>query len=206
MKKMATNRKLSHPCLFLVCILMFVQNFWAQEKVNQASVPFGFWMGYANMSLNTDFYSYDNQGSFAMGINMGFAPNPKITLGLEANHYLLKEYDENDPSKGLSISNLSIYLNYFPFSNFPLSVKGGGGLLFFNDNSISVDEYDTGRSWFIGSTYEIFVGGASIVPQVRYYQGSFKFGDNQGFEFSIGLLAYIGRTDNTIRKVTPDQF
>jgi len=139
-----------------------------------------------------------------MGMNMGYAPNTKITVGFEANYYLLKEYDYEDLSKGLSVSNFSIYLNYFPFSNIPLSVMGGGGLLYFNDNNLSIDE--TGRSWFLGSTYEIPVGGAFIVPQVRYYQGDFKFGDTQGFEISIGVLGYIGRTHNTIRKVTPDQF
>jgi hypothetical protein len=202
-EKMATIRKLSQSCLFLVCILLFVQNFWAQEKVNQAALSFGFWIGYTNMSLNTDYYNYGTQGGIAMGMNMGYAPNTKITVGFEANYYSLKEYDYEDLSKGLSVSNISIYLNYFPFSNFPLSVMGGGGLLYFDDNNVGIDE--SGRSWFLGSTYEIPVGGAFIVPQVRYYQGDFKFGDTQGFEISIGLLAYIGRTHNTIRKVTPDQ-
>ncbi len=201
---MATIKKLSQSCLFLVCILLVVHNFWAQEKVSQAGVSLGFWMGYTNISLHTDYYNYGSHGGIAMGMNMGYAPNTKITVGFEANYYLLKEYDYEDLSKGLSVSNFSIYLNYFPFSNIPLSVMGGGGLLYFNDNNLNIDE--TGRSWFLGSTYEIPVGRAFIVPQVRYYQGDYKFGDAQGFEISIGVLAYFGRTHNTIRRVTPDQF
>jgi len=191
-------RKNSLRKVFLAGLLISI--FWilperilAQEYVDRSGFAVGGWAGYGQMHVNADNVSGNSDGAFALGFSGGYAINSKVVLGIELNGWTLKAFDPEDPSKGESISNVAIFINVYPFNHLPLFFEGGGGQLFYTNNSPNVNGRAKGGSWFIGSGYEIPVSQKLVfVPQIRYSQGNFTDGDFKVVELSVGIRWYSG--------------
>ena len=193
---MRTNKwmKLFLAVFFITIIWMLPETILAQDNVDRNGFALGGWAGYGQMNVNTDNISRSSYGTFALGFSGGYAITSKIVMGIELNGWTLKAFDTKDPSRGESISNISIFLNYFPIVGLPLFIEGGGGQLSYTNNSPNVNGRDKGGSWFVGSGYEIPISPKLIiVPQIRYSQGNFTGGDFKVYELALGMRWYSGK-------------
>jgi hypothetical protein len=187
--------------VFLAGLLISI--FWvrperilAQEYVDRSGFVLGGWAGYGQMNVNAENVSRSSHGTFALGFSGGYAITSKVVLGMELNGWTLKAFDPEDPSKGESVSNVALFINVFPFPQLPLFLEGGGGQLFYTNNSPTVNGRDKGGSWFIGSGYEVPISKSfAFVPQIRYSQGNFTGGDFNVVELSVGIRWYSGKKE-----------
>jgi len=180
--------------LFIIIIWMLPEIILAQENVDRNGFVLGGWAGYGQMNVNTDNISRSSYGTFALGFSGGYTITSKIVMGIELNGWTLKAFDTKDPSRGESISNISIFINYLPIVGLPLFIEGGGGQLSYTNNSSNVNGRDKGGSWFVGSGYEIPISKKLItVPQIRYSQGNFTGGDFKVYELALGIKWYSGK-------------
>lgn len=163
----------------------------AQEYIEHEGLIFGGWAGYGLVNVDTDSGSRNSQRGFALGFRGGYAITSRVTAGLELNGWTLKAYDFNDPSKGESISNVSVYISYFPFKHLPVYFAGGGGQTSYTNNSPGVNGRNKGGSWFVGSGYEYQISRKlMLVPQIRYCQGHFWGGKYNAYEIALGMNWY----------------
>ena len=180
--------------LFITIIWMLPEIILAQENVDRNGFVLGGGAGYGQMNVNTDNISRSSYGTFALGFSGGYVITSKIVMGLELNGWTLKAFNTKDPSRGESISNISMFINYFPIDNMPLFIEGGGGQLSYTNNSPNVNGRDKGGSWFVGSGYEIPISQKlMLVPQIRYSQGNFTGGDFKVYELALGMKWYSGK-------------
>ena len=187
-------RKIFLAGLFITIIWMLPEIILAQENIDRNGFVLGGWAGYGQMNVNTDNISRSSYGTFALGFSGGYAITSNIVMGIELNGWTLKAFDTKDPSRGESISNISMFANYFPVDNMPLFIEGGGGQLSYTNNSPNVNGRDKGGSWFVGSGYEIPISQKlMLVPQIRYSQGNFTGGDFKVYELALGMKWYSGK-------------
>jgi hypothetical protein len=166
----------------------------AQDKADRSGFLFGGWAGYGQMNVSTDNDSSNSHGTFALSFRGGYAVMSNVVIGLELNGWTIEAYNLEDPSKGESVSNVSLFFNYFPFKDLPLYITGGGGQLSFTNNNPEVDGRDNGGSWFVGSGYEIPLSkNLNFVPQIRYCQGDFTGGSFDVYELAVGINWYSGK-------------
>lgn len=179
---------------FMAMICMLPETISAQDNVDRNGFVLGGWAGYGRMHVNTENASGSSYGTFALGFRGGHTITSRVVMGMELNGWTLKAFDTRDPSRGESVSNISIFANYFPVAGLPLFLEGGGGRLSYTNNSPNVSGRDKGSSWFVGSGYEIPTSQKLIiVPQVRYSQGNFTGGDFNVYEFALGMKWYSGK-------------
>lgn len=187
-------RVFSLACLVSSPLLLVDGKLLAQESVERSGIVVGASAGYGSIDVHTAEISKDSYGTFALGFRGGYAFNPHIVAGLELDGWTLKPYDLEDPSKGESVSNVSLFLNYFPFQEFPIYISAGIGYLSYSNNSPDVNGRDSGESWFVGSGYEIPLSKEMmLVPQLRYSEGDFTGGDFAAYEVTIGINWYLGK-------------
>jgi len=178
---------------------MLPENIFSQEKVDRNGFILGGWAGYGLMNVHTDNISRNSYGTFALSFRGGYTIISKAVIGLELNGWTLKAYDIKDPSKGESVSNVSLFLNYFPFKDLPLYITGGGGQLSYTNNSPEVNGRDKGGSWFVGSGYEIPISyNFNLVPQIRYSQGNITGGNFRVYELAFGINWYSGNKNKCV--------
>lgn len=166
----------------------------AEEGINRDGLFFaGVAGGYGLVKVHTENGSENSEGTFALGFRGGYAINSAIMAGVELNGWTLKAYDYNDPSKGESVSDISIFINYFPFNQSVMYFTGGVGQISYTNNSPAVNGRDKGGSWFVGGGYEYkWAEKISVVPQIRYSQGNFTGGSFNVYEIAIGVNWYSG--------------
>ena len=187
-------KTLVSACVIVSFMGLFPGILCAEEYVERNGMVIGGWAGYGQMNVNTDNSSGSSNGTFALGFKGGYAPTSELIFGLELNGWTLEAYNTNDPSKGESVSNVSVFVNYFPYKNLPLYFAGGLGQISYTNNSPEVDGRDTGGSWFVGSGYEYPLSNKlMLVPQIRYSHGNFTGGNFNVFEFALGLNWYSGK-------------
>ena len=168
----------------------------AQEYVDRSGFALGGWIGYGQMNVDAENVSRSSDGTFAFGLSGGYAITSRVVLGMEINGWTLKAFDTQDPSKGESVSNVAFFINGFPFHQLPLFIEGGGGQLFYTNNSPDVNGRDKGGAWFLGSGYEVPISKSfAFVPQIRYSQGNFTGGDFHVVELSVGIRWYSGKME-----------
>lgn len=167
----------------------------ARENVDRTGYVIGASAGYGSVDVHTTEVSKDSYGTFALGFRGGYAVTPHAVIGIELNGWTLKPYDFNDdPTKGESVSNVSLFVNYFPFEEIPIYITGGAGQLSYINNSAEVNGRDSGSSWFAGGGYEISLSKEiMLVPQFRYSEGEFTGGDFSVYEFAVGVNWYPGK-------------
>jgi len=186
-------RMLVSSCLIVSVFGMFPENISAGESLERTGIVLGGWAGYGLMDVNTDDSSGSSHGTFALGFKGGYAITTRLVTGLEFNGWTLEAYNTKDPSKGETVSNVSIFINYFPFQYLPMYLAGGGGQLSYTNNSPSVNGRDKGGSWFVGSGYEYKISNTLfLVPQIRYSRGNFTGGNFDVYEIALGMNWYSG--------------
>ena len=190
--------KLSGAFLFLFFLWMLPGEMYAQENIDRNGLFLGGSAGYGQADVNTDNISRGSYGSFAFGLKGGYAIASRAILGLEFNGWTLTAFSTEDPSKGESVSNISLYFAFFPVNTLPIYISGGGGRLSYTNNSPEVNGRDKGSSWFIGSGYEIpITKNLMWVPQIRYSQGNISGGNFRVYELALGLHWYSGKISFT---------
>jgi len=164
----------------------------AQEYMEPDTFSFAGWAGYGSVNVSSDNSSNGPQSALALGFRAGYAINSRFLMGLELNGWTLKSYNYNDPTQGESISNISVFMNYFPVNQLPIYLTGGAGKSSYTNNSPAVGGRDTGRSWFVGSGYEYPISKQwMLVPQIRYGQGNFTGASYRVYEMSLGMNWYL---------------
>jgi len=188
------GRGLFPVCLFIATFSIVYGKLLAQENLDRTGYVIGGSAGYGSVDVHTTEVSKDSYGTFALGFRGGYAVNPHAVIGIELNGWTLKPYNTEDPTKGESVSNVSVFVNYFPFEETPIYITGGAGQLSYINNSPEVNGRDSGGAWFVGSGYEIPLSKeVMLVPQLRYSQGSFTGGDFAAYEFAVGVNWYLGK-------------
>jgi hypothetical protein len=163
----------------------------AEGDITRKGFEMGGYVGYGLVNVKTDNFERGSYGTFALGFQGGYAVTPSSIIGLEVNGWTLKAYNYQDPSEGESVSNISLFLNYFPLNTVPLYISFGGGQVSYTNNSPGVDGRDKGVSWFLGSGYELsLASNIMMAPQIRYSQGNITDGNFGVLEFSIGMHWY----------------
>lgn len=192
---MSANRRRTLISAFMIVsiISIFPAKIHAAEYIERTGIVIGGWAGYGVMDVNTDDSFGNSHGTFALGLKGGYAITTRFIAGLELNGWTLKAYDTKDPSKGETVSNVSIFINYFPFNHLPVYFYGGGGHLSYTNNSPGVNGRDNGSSWFVGSGYEYYISNKlMLVPQIRYSEGNFTGGNFDVYEVALGINWYSG--------------
>ncbi|TFH30736.1 MAG: hypothetical protein E4G97_05240 [Deltaproteobacteria bacterium] len=112
-------RKYLSGKLFLAGLSLLI--FWAlpgrisaQEDADRSGFVLGGWAGYGQMNVDSENISSSSNGTFSLGFSGGYAITSKFVLGVEVNGWTLESYNLQDPSKGESISNVLIAINYSP--------------------------------------------------------------------------------------------
>lgn len=165
----------------------------AREPVERDGFVLGAWAGYGRIGVDSDNVSKSGYGSFAFGLRGGYAVTRRLVAGVELNGWTLKAYDNQDPSKGESVSTVSLALDWFPSDVYPVFVEGGGGYLSYTNNAPGVGGRDRGATWFVGTGYEYPLSkGVAVVPRFRYARGNFTGGSFDVYELSLGLSWYSG--------------
>ena len=181
-------RTLITACLIVSILGISPEKISAEEYIGRTGIVIGGWAGYGLMDVNTEDSSRSSHGRFALGFKGGYAITSRVIMGLELNGWTLKAYNIKDPSKGETVSNVSIFINYFPFKYLPIYFAGGGGQISYTNNSPSVNGRDKGGSWFFGSGYEYQISNKlMLVPQIRYSQGNFTGGNFNVYEIALGM-------------------
>lgn len=166
----------------------------AREPVEREGFVLGAWAGYGRIDVDADNVSKSGYGSFAFGLRGGYAVTPGLVAALEVNGWTLKAYDNEDPSKGESVSTVSLSVDWFPSVRYPVFIEGGGGYLSYSNNSPGVGGRDHGATWFVGTGYEYPLSkSAAVVPRFRYARGNFTGGSFGVYELSLGLDWYSGK-------------
>jgi hypothetical protein len=187
-------RVLFLACLLLSALTIAQGKLLAQENVDRTGYVIGGSAGYGSVDVHTTEVAKDSYGTFALGFRGGYAVTPHAVIGVELNGWTLKAYNTEDPTKGESVSNVSVFVNYFPFRELPIYITAGGGLLSYTNNSPEVNGRDSGSSWFVGSGYEIPLSEEiMLVPQLRYSEGDFTGGDFRVYELALGVNWYFGK-------------
>lgn len=189
-------RKNSKGWLFILCLsacVLFVNvnSVHAEGKITRKGFEMGGYLGYGLVNVKADDVGKSSYGSFALGFQGGYAVTPRSIIGLEVNGWTLEAYNNEDPSEGESVSNISLFMNYFPSEMVPLYISVGGGQVSYMNNSPRVNGRDRGISWFLGSGYEIpLTDNMMLAPQIRYTRGDITDGNFGVFELSIGMHWY----------------
>jgi len=180
-------------CLIVSILGILQEKISAEDYIERKGIVIGGWVGYGLMNVETDDNSRLSYGTFALGFKGGYAITYRVIMGLEINGWTLKAYNTNDPSKGESLSNISLFINYFPFKYLPIYFAGGGGQLSYTNNNQGVIGRDKSQSWFAGCGYEYQISNKLIlVPQIRYCQGNFTGGNFNIYEIALGMNWYLG--------------
>lgn len=188
----------------VICFLLSVlaNESYAQDNINRKGFTLGTSLGYGSINYeHKDIRA--SEDSFAFGLQAGYAITPNIIVGLEANGWTIEAfnnyvcyyyyyYDYDEPSKGESISNISMFLDVFPFNNSPFYITGGVGKGYYEKYG-RYDYYeDEGPTWFLGCGYEFpITNSITYAPQFRYSKGNFHYGDYNVAELSIALHLYF---------------
>jgi len=144
------------------------------------------------VNLDSGNISSSSNGTFALGFTGGYAITSRFVLGVEVNGWTVKSYNLQDPSKGESISNVSVGINYFPFV-LPLFIDVVVGQVSYTNNCPNVSGRDKGVSWFLGSGFELPITKKFVfVPQLRYSQGNLPGVDFSVVEVTLGIKWYSG--------------
>ncbi len=184
--------------LFGICLLASIVCFlpWkahGEEIIDRKGFVFGGWLGYGSLNLGTDNGYGNTSDTLAFGLKGGYAIMPRVVLGLELNGWTLEEGDVNDPSEGESISNVSLFLNFFPLKTLPFYIEGGGGRVSYTNNSPGPGGREHGGSWFVGCGYEYPISKRwFLAPHARYAEGDFTDGKFHVIEMALGLSWYSG--------------
>jgi hypothetical protein len=181
-------RRLSLAILLMSFIGMQPRMLFAREYIEPGEFVFGGWAGYGHVNVVETGSAASSGGAFALGFRAGYAIASSTVIGLEVNGWTLKPYDINDPSKGESISNFSVFVNYFPVVNSPVYVAGGAGRTTYVNNSPALSGRDQCGSWFVGTGYEYPISGQFMLePQLRYSHGNFSGGNYHVLEMVLGM-------------------
>lgn len=187
---MAAMRRwgISAAILLLGCIGMQPNSVFAETFLKPGTYLFGGWAGLGHVSLVANNSAYRSENAFALGFSAGYAMTSYALIGLELNGWLLKSYDYNEPSRGESISNTSVYIHYFPMDDTPAYIAGGAGRSSYTNNSPTVSGRDHGGSWFVGTGYEYTISDQLMLePQLRYSHGNFSGGQYHVIEMAVGV-------------------
>ena len=190
----------------IMCFLLFIlaHTSHAQDNIIRKGFTFGTSLGYGSIK-----YEHQNMptkdDSFAFGLKVGYAITQNIISGLEVNGWTIQAfndyaynyyyyYDYNEPSEGESISNISLFINMFPFKERPFYIIGGVGKTYYDNYDQNADIRETGTSFSIGCGYEIPISEHwRFAPQYKYSKGNFTGGEYRVSEISIAFHWYSGR-------------
>jgi hypothetical protein len=202
LQKMNTCSK--RPFQFIIIcslILVFAYSSYAQDDIIRNGLYLGFSLGYGNTGYKyQDINTSDD--TLAMGLQAGYAIIPDIILGLETNGWTIRAYNDSsyyyyyyyyyeEPTEGESISNVSLFLNVFPFHNRSFYITGGIGKAYYENYSRYEHYKDDGGEWFLGCGYEFPITKRLMyAPQFRYSRGNFSNGEYNVKEISIALHWY----------------
>jgi hypothetical protein len=180
-------------------LFIFMDDVYARDNRIRNGFMFGASLGYGLAE-----YSHQDmdasEGTFAFGLQAGYAITPNIILGLEVNGWTIEAFNYSgycdcdyydEPAEGESISNVSLFINVFPF-NSPFYFTAGAGKGYYE--SYGRYEYydDEGDSWFFGWGYEFpILERLMFAPQFRYSRGNFSDGNYSVTEISMAFRWYF---------------
>ena len=104
------------------------------DSIQQPKFYAGIGLGDCFLSLhrNSELKSYS---SFYLGLSAGYRWSEKFQTGIGVNGLLIQPYGKEDPSKGISISNVNAELSYLPFRRIPCRLLIGMGYSIYTNHN-----------------------------------------------------------------------
>ena len=159
--------------------------------------------GEGQLKLASDQRPGDRVPTFALGFAGGRQVGQRMRLGLKLNGWLLQAFSPNDPTKGVSVSNVMGIADVFPSPRYRVFVRGGLGWASYTNNQ-APGLNGNGLAWETGAGYEIPLRShVRLVPMAEYAAG--RFGDAHDpaealtgrtysvFELKVALVYRFGR-------------
>jgi hypothetical protein len=187
-------------------VMLLVGGFTCPARGADAAAVRPWWVmaefGEGQLQLKSDQATGSRQATFAMGFAGGHSLGSRARIGLEVNGWLLQAFDPNDPTRGVSVSNVAIVVDAFPIRKSPFFLRGGTGVGVYQNNH--PDGYGgKGWCWTAGAGYEIRLRKSfGLAPMVGYSAGS--LGDVRNVltvetgrrysvvEFKVGIVWHLG--------------
>ena len=136
------------------------QWFWASTQ-----------FGYGVLDKSSDQETHNQQGTFAMALDLGLTLNHHVRVGVQLNGWLLESYNVWDPAKGESVSQAFVITQVYPWSDCNAFVKAGVGRATYS-NSGPLEFGSSGWGQTIGVGYDWPLGrGVSLTSTINYSQG-----------------------------------
>jgi len=174
-------------------ILSAAGNGNAQGDNDLRGLTFGGSIGYGRINYNYDNKAHQNEDTFALGFQGGYAVTRNIILGVEFNGWTLEGFDPWDKTKGESVSNYALFAEIFPFHS-PMYFVGGAGVSRYINNNPRIKGRESGTALFIGCGYEFpITKSLKYAPQIRYSRGSYSGGDYYAAELAIAVHWYYDK-------------
>lgn len=130
--------------------------------------------GYGRLRVDSDLGAVHAQGAFTLPFRVGRRLGDRLTIGVELVGWLIAPYDYNDPAKGASVSEATLFARFRPSARVPLFVEAGGGAASYTNHA--PDAFDaTGTGWWagVGWTHRVR-DGLRVVPSAHWSGGRFR--------------------------------
>jgi hypothetical protein len=164
----------------LICATAaFAGSTWAAgSDGSDGKASTGFWggidAGYGVLKRSYSVTGDTSQGAFSLALSGGYAWDPRLLLGVELGGWTLQASNLSDPSKGEAIETIFAIARYYPISDSPLFVKGGGGLVKYWTNQPG-ENGANGWGGVLGAGYDVYAKGwIHLAPVVEYSFGGFN--------------------------------
>lgn len=173
----------------------------AQNYIVRSKFYAGMDAGVGMLNLSRNDLPSQRSNPFALGFYGGYMPLKWLRTGIILGGWLLEPYNNNDPSKGLSLENIYAQIQALPFKKCDIYLSFAGG--FSNYINMHPDEYrangsgilaglgyEKGLAWNIGISLMINYGFGSF-NDVIYPGISVKNQHYDVTEFLIGITYHI---------------
>jgi hypothetical protein len=148
----------------------------ARENTRKLRFYVGMDMGLGLLNLSRNNLPLKQNSCFALGFNAGIIPFKWLRTGINLNGWTIESYGrfEDDPSKGISISNFYGQIQLFPFRKTALYANISGG--FSNYINMHPGEFHAkGSGALLGIGYETrLFKRVAISLKIDYGFGGFK--------------------------------
>jgi hypothetical protein len=175
-------------CAAAIALLMLAPPVSAE----QGYIRQGFWGGIdAGVGLvgpSFDGEDDEDDNSFYLGLEGGYAINPHFLVGVELGGWLLAASDLNDPDEGRGISQAFLITRLYPGKQSDFFLKAGGGHVSIWSNSSGDTRRKQGLGLTLGGGYDFRLNeAAALTPFVTFSYGDTGSWNYQAITFGLGV-------------------
>lgn len=161
-----------------------------------------FTLGEGQLKISSVQQQGDRVPRFAMGFEGGHRLRSRARVGLKLGGWLLQPFNQNDPTVGESVSNVTGVVDVFPLGANPVFARGGLGWGSYTNNHPAAIN-GSGLAWEGGGGYQFRLSKSlRLAPMAEYSAGRLEHAGDPGpqtdshysvFEFKLAVLYQFGK-------------